>query len=390
MKKTERIFDGGDKNIEKIKRIGIYIHIPFCAAKCKYCDFNSHVGNLKEQEKYIAALCREISTSGERYKNICVDSIYFGGGTPTVLSAESLLEVLGTVRSVFDIDEDCEITTECNPGTVDVKYLKKLYRGGFNRLSIGIQSANDVLLKILGRIHKFEDCRECVKAAKSAGFDNISGDLMFGLPTQDMYTWGETLKATVALGLKHISAYALKIEEGTPFAIKGVSAADDDTSRDMYDLCSEYLSDMGYERYEISNFAKAGFESRHNLKYWQCIDFIGFGAGAYSCFGGRRFCNIADTAAYIKAASDNGAAISNTEVLSDFDKMSEFVYLGLRIQGGISESEFLKRFSTPIDDVFGAELDKNIKRGALIRKDDRIYIPDKYVYVSNAIMSDFV
>ncbi len=387
MKKTERIFDGGDKNTEKI---GIYIHIPFCAAKCKYCDFNSHVGNIDEQKKYIAALCREISESEERYKGICVDSIYFGGGTPTVLSTESLIMILDAVRSVFDIDEDCEITTECNPGTVDEKYFEKLHRGGFNRLSIGIQSANDALLRMLGRIHKFDDCRECVKAAKSAGFDNISGDLMFGLPTQKMYVWHETLKAAAELGLKHISAYALKIEEGTPFARKGYSAADDDTSRDMYDLCSDYLSDMGYERYEISNFAMRGYESRHNLKYWRCIDFIGFGAGAYSCFGGRRFCNIANTAAYIKAVSDKKTAVLHGDILSEFDKMSEFVYLGLRIRDGISESEFLRRFSTPIDEIFGDELNKNIKRGTLIRKDGRIYIPSEYVYVSNAIMSDFV
>ena len=158
----------------------------------------------------------------------------------------------------------------------------------------------------------------------------------------------------------------------------------------MYDLCSDYLSDMGYERYEISNFAMRGYESRHNLKYWRCVDFIGFGAGAYSCFGGRRFCNITNTAAYIKAVSDKKTAVLHSDILSEFDKMSEFVYLGLRIRDGISESEFLRRFSTPIDEIFGDELNKNIKRGTLIRKDGRIYIPSEYVYVSNAIMSDFV
>ena len=318
------------------------------------------------------------------------DSIYFGGGTPTVLAAERLTLVLDTVRSVFDTAGGCEITTECNPGTADEEYLKKLYRGGFNRLSIGMQSANGRLLKILGRIHTFDECCECVKAAQSAGFENISGDLMFGLPSQDINDWRKSLTAAAGLGLEHISAYALKIEDGTPFAKNNVSAADDDSSRDMYDLGVRLLADMGYERYEISNFAKKGYESRHNLKYWRCEDFIGFGAGAYSCCGGRRFCNIGDTAEYIKSVSDKGEAILNTEELSDFDMMSEFMYLGLRIRDGISENEFLRRFSKPIDDVFGDEIEKNVKRGTLIRRDGRIFIPSEYVYVSNAIMSDFV
>ena len=371
------------------EKIGIYIHIPFCAAKCKYCDFNSHVGGRTEQKEYVSVLCREITAFGKKHAKLSADSIYFGGGTPTVLPCGDLIRILDTIKSVFDVDKACEITTECNPGTVDKAYLNELRCVGFNRLSIGIQSANNALLRMLGRIHKFDDCRECVKAAKSAGFDNISGDLMFGLPAQGMYVWRETLKAATELGLNHISAYALKIEEGTPFAKKGVSAADDDTSREMYDLCVDYLADMGYERYEISNFAKSGFENRHNLKYWRCVDFIGFGAGAYSCFDGKRFSDIADTAQYIKAVSEE-KTVENTEVLSDFDKMSEFVYLGLRIRDGISESEFLRRFSTPIDEVFGEELNKNIKRGTLVREDERIYIPSRYVYVSNAIMSDFV
>lgn len=389
MSDMKRNFDGG-KAAENTEKIGVYIHIPFCAAKCNYCDFNSHVGNSGEQTEYISALCREISVSGEKYQKPCVDSIYFGGGTPTVLPPEPLISALDAVRSAFDVDDDCEITTECNPGTVDVKYLEKLYRGGFNRLSIGMQSADDRLLKILGRIHTFDDCRECVGAAQSAGFENISGDLMFGLPNQDMHAWHESLGAAAGLGLKHISAYALKIEDGTPFAREGVKAADDDLSRNMYDMCVSFLADMGYERYEISNFAKPGFESRHNLKYWRCIGFIGFGAGAYSCRGGKRFCNIADTAAYIKSVSDKGEAAADCETLSEFDKMSEFVYLGLRTRRGISEDEFFGRFLTPIDEVFGAEIKKNIKRGTLIRNGGRLYIPNEYIYVSNAVMSDFV
>ena len=371
--------------------VGIYIHIPFCAAKCNYCDFNSHVGTQCEQERYIDALCREIECCGGG--EMTADTVYFGGGTPTILKPERLLRILTAVKNRFKLDADCEITTECNPGTVGGAELECLRRGGFNRLSIGMQSAEDEQLKALGRIHSFEDCRKCVIAANAAGFDNLSVDLMFGLPNQDSDSWKYSLEQAAELEPSHISAYALKIEEGTPFfeiPADELNIADEELSRDMYDFCNEFLRQCGFRRYEISNFSKNGMESRHNLKYWRCEDYIGFGAGAHSCRDGRRYFNIENTEDYIRSVNECGFAVKASISIYAADKMSEFVYLGLRLVDGISEAEFKARFSANIDEVFGAALKLNLNRGTLIRDEGRIYIPDRYVYVSNAIMSDFV
>ena len=369
-------------------KLGIYIHIPFCAAKCNYCDFNSHISKKGEKERYIDALCREI----EEYKcsDTVVDTIYFGGGTPTILKPVQLARIMAAVRRRFIVDADCEITTECNPATIDASGFKELRKAGFNRVSIGMQSADDGLLKILGRIHTFEQCRECVKAAREAGFENVSLDLMFGLPDQDIKLWESTLYEAISLKPEHLSCYALKIEEGTPFASMKLNIADDDESREMYDRCVEILTQNGYNRYEISNFAKDGFESRHNKKYWLCDDFIGFGAGAYSCIENERFSNVAATDAYINKVTEKGDAVDVRIPLSKEDKMSEFVYLGLRMDSGIDTEEFNKRFSIDIFDVFGDVIDKNIKRETMVKEGNRLRITPDYIYVSNAILADFV
>lgn len=369
-------------------KLGVYIHIPFCASKCKYCDFNSHVSTYGERERYVDALCCEIESF--ECTDTIVDTIYFGGGTPTVLTSAQLARIMAALRRRFVIKKNCEITTECNPATVDTDGFSELKEMGFNRVSIGMQSADNDLLKILGRIHTVEQCRESVLAARGAGFDNISLDLMFGLPEQSVELWEKTLREAISLKPEHLSCYALKIEDGTPFASMELNVADDDESRDMYERCVEILGQNGYNRYEISNFARNGFESRHNKKYWQCEDFIGFGAGAYSCMKSARFSNAAATEEYIQNVLTNGNAVQNRIPLSCDDEMSEFVYLGLRMDCGISAKEFKTRFNKDINDVFKEQIDFNLRRKTLLKIGDRIKIADDFVYVSNVILADFV
>lgn len=372
-----------------MKTLGLYIHIPFCKAKCGYCDFNSYSGKEELIEPYFSALMKEIETTAEKYP-LPVDTIYFGGGTPTYVETKYVCVALEKITELFEQCSKCEISIECNPGTIGFEGLKNLRNAGFNRLSIGLQSADNKCLKSLGRIHIFEDFSECFKNARNAGFENISLDLMYGLPDQTMQEWKSTLECATAFGTEHISCYSLKIEEGTPFSKINLNLPDDDAEADMYEMAVTYLGDCGYSRYEISNFAKDGFESRHNLKYWLCDDFVGLGAGAFSCADGVRFSNCSDIYEYIKKINNCGSATEEKEILSDFDKMSEFVFLGLRLKEGISEVEFKNRFGTEIDKVFGKEIEKYRKMGFLIRENGNIHFSDDGFFVSNAILSDFV
>ncbi len=368
--------------------LGIYIHIPFCAAKCNYCDFNSRVAPDSLKAEYIDALCKEIDAFAEGED--IVDTIYFGGGTPTILEPEQLIRVLDTLRRRFSVDENCEITTECNPATMGYDGFAALNGAGFNRVSIGVQSADDEQLKALGRIHNFGDAKKCVADAKRAGFENVSLDLMFGIPNQDLKSWGKTLSSVIELKPEHISCYALKIEDGTPFASMKLDIADDEQSREMYEKCVGFLRERGYSRYEISNFARSGFESQHNCKYWKCEDFVGFGAGAYSCYMGERYSNIYDVKKYVECVLRGESPIYERITLTKSDMMSEFVFLGLRMEKGISAEEFAERFSVDIFDVFKEQIEKNIKRGTIIQSGNRLKIPPDFIYVSNAILSDFV
>lgn len=319
-----------------MKTLGLYIHIPFCKSKCGYCDFNSYAGKEGLVEPYFDALNREIELASNKYTGP-VDTIYFGGGTPTYVKPKYICKTIDTIRNNFEQCSKLEITTECNPGTVEYKELCELYDGGINRLSIGLQSADNGCLKNLGRIHTFEDFDKCFHNARKVGFNNISLDLMYGLPDQTMDDWTETLKKAVSFKPKHISAYALKIEEGTPFANAKLNLPNDDTVADMYQQAVQVLGSAGYNRYEISNFSLPGYESRHNLKYWQYNDFLGFGAGAFSCTDGVRFSNALNIEEYIDSINEKKGAEVYREELSDFDKMSEFVFLGLRLERGIGE-----------------------------------------------------
>ncbi len=367
--------------------LGIYLHIPFCKQKCLYCDFNSFAGQEAWFATYQQAMMAEIA--GFSYDGL-VDSIYFGGGTPTVLGPERLSALLEQLKSRFSLSADCEITVECNPGTINKRGLQELVQTGFKRLSIGLQSCDDGMLRRLGRIHTFADFKRCVQDARAVGFENLSLDLMYGLPEQAMENWKDTLEKVLDFQPEHLSCYGLKIEEGTPFARMDLTLPDDDAVRMMYDVAVERLAKAGYARYEISNFAKPGKESRHNCKYWQCDDFVGFGAGAYSCIDHQRYYNVSGIADYCSKIAKTGTAVEECVTLSKQDRMSEFCFLGLRMAQGIDGAVFRLRFEQELREIFGEALEKNLLRGTLEYRHGRYRIPSEFLYVSNGILTDFV
>ncbi len=367
--------------------LGIYLHIPFCKQKCLYCDFNSYAGKEHLMDAYCQALKEEIASYAT---DILVNTVYFGGGTPTVLGGERLAELLQAVKENFVLSEDCEITAECNPGTIDQEGITRLYQAGFNRLSIGLQSTEDEMLKKLGRIHSFRDFQECFFNAREAGFSNLSLDLMYGLPGQTIQEWKNTLQTAILVQPEHLSCYGLKVEDGTPFASMNLSLPDDDMVGEMYDACVTILQEAGYERYEISNFTKIGYESRHNMKYWRCDDFLGLGAGAYSCMNGVRYYNLSGILEYCQAIAEKRKAVEEECPLSGTDQMSEFCFLGLRTAKGIEEKEFRIRFGKELTEVFGEALSLNLNRKTICYQDGRYWIAPEFLFVSNLILADFV
>ncbi|MBR5151958.1 MAG: oxygen-independent coproporphyrinogen III oxidase [Clostridia bacterium] len=367
--------------------LGIYIHIPFCKSKCLYCDFNSYANQDGLKDRYVQALCKEI----QNFPDDCeADTLYIGGGTPTILSKEQLEKILIQVKQKFTLTPDCEITVECNPATMGEDGFRHLRQLGVNRLSIGLQSANEKELKALGRIHTLSDFARCFQEAKTVGFDNLSLDLMHGLPNQTMEDWMHTLETAVAFQPAHISCYGLKLEEGTPLFQQNPPMPDEDLAGDFYEACVSFLKQHGYDQYEISNFAKPGMESRHNIKYWRCHEFAGFGAGAYSCLNHQRYSNGRDLSSYCQSIEQDGSAVEERIPLTIDAEMSEFCFLGLRMVEGISYTEFEERFGVSLENVYGETIKKNLRRETLLRLNDRLVIPSKYLYVSNSILVDFV
>lgn len=372
-----------------MKNTGIYIHVPFCKGKCGYCDFNSYAGLEDCIFPYFSALNKEITMASKETDSV-IDTIYFGGGTPSFVDPSLIQKTLDTIFSHYNVSENAEISMECNPKTIDLSGLSLLKSSGVNRLSIGLQSTDDALLRTLGRIHNSQDFEDCLNNARRADFDNISLDLMYGLPDQTISHWQKTLEDAICFDVQHISCYCLKIEENTPFANLGLSLPDDDTVADMYDLCVLHLKNHGYERYEISNFAKSKMYSRHNLKYWRCEDFRGFGAGAYSCINNTRFSNERSVHEYIKKIDESGCAVIETIRTSAADRMSEFIFLGLRCADGISLPEFHKKFNCSIFDIYQDVINKYINAGFLICDKFSLRFSDKGFFVSNFILADFV
>lgn len=332
--------------------LGLYIHIPFCAQKCAYCDFYSLPGAEGKMDEYVRAVSAHLAEVAPRAAQHSVDTIYFGGGTPSYLGPKRLKVLLSSVQKHYALSADAEITLEANPDSAgDWRVLRALRRAGFNRISLGMQSAIDEELRAVGRIHTFEQVRAAVAAARKAKLKNVSLDLIYGLPGQTMESFSSSLRAAVALEPEHISCYGLKLEEGTPLyaARDTFSAADDDLQADMYLFAVSFLQEAGFVQYEISNFARPGFESRHNLKYWTLSEYAGFGPGAHSDFGGVRYSFDRDLDAYINGALRGGQMPIECEDLPAWTRDTEYLMLTLRTVRGLDprtfENTFRQRFA---------------------------------------------
>ena len=330
------------------KPLGLYIHVPFCKSKCIYCDFYSLPGISEEKmDAYTAAVIAHLTETAPRVTEHQVDTIYFGGGTPSLLGSKRLCRILKAIQKHFHIARDAEITLEANPDSAgDWKELRSLRRAGFNRISLGMQSACNEQLRRIGRIHTFDQVGIAVEAARKAGIENISLDLIYGLPRQTMEEWLSTLEASVSLAPQHLSCYGLKVEEGTPLhAMQDtVNLPGDEAQADMYLATVEYLENCGYGQYEISNFAQPGFASRHNLKYWTLGEYAGFGPGAHSDLGGVRYAFERDLDTYIRGVTGGTPFLSESQAIPPADRDTEYLMLGLRTVEGIRPAEFERRF----------------------------------------------
>lgn len=374
------------------KPLSIYVHIPFCVQKCAYCDFLSAPATDEVQEQYLYQLMQEIQKRAEQYaQDYIVKTIFIGGGTPSCVSVSLLCEVLAKLKQYFVVEEQAEISMECNPGTVTEDALKAYRKAGINRLSIGLQSTQDTLLKKLGRIHTYEQFRVTYDAARKAGFENINIDLMSALPEQSLADYEQTLEDVLALCPEHISAYSLIVEEGTPFYDMDLNLPDEDTERMMYERTKQILGEKGYERYEISNYAKAGKECRHNLVYWQRGEYLGVGLGAASLMkdAGQkeiRLKNNSDLNAYL----NGDISYEEEEVLSRRDAMEEFFFLGLRQMQGVSLIEFAEQFGEDTIEWFEEAIVTSIQDGLLEQDGEWLRLTEKGIDVSNVVFERFL
>lgn len=328
------------------KRLGIYIHIPFCAGKCSYCDFYSLANCEHLMPDYQDALIEHINESSDAIKNYEVDTVYFGGGTPSFYGAERITEIFNTLKLNGNVRTDAEVTVECNPDSMSLSELKLLRQEGVNRLSVGIQATNNDLLKLIGRRHNYQQAVNAVRDARRAGFDNVSVDLMYGLPSQRKSDWADTLARILELHPEHISCYALKLEEGTRMHREYYGSAimpDEDEQADMYSYAAEMLQRYGYMHYEVSNFCAPGFPSKHNLKYWNLDDYMGFGPGAHSCIGNLRYSYVRDLKQYIAGVFRGISIVDEYNNVDPLERTVEYVMLAMRTARGISEYDYRLR-----------------------------------------------
>lgn len=411
------------------KELELYVHIPFCVRKCAYCDFLSAPADMQERTLYVDALTKEIRAEKEEYRNYKVSTIFLGGGTPSVLGEDEIAEIFRALYESFDISDSAEITMEVNPGTVTEGKAAVWKKCGVNRLSIGLQSVNDDELRMLGRIHTYREFLNTWETVRGAGFRNVNIDLISAIPGQTLESWCRTLRTAAELEPEHISAYSLIIEEGTPFYEQyGEEAGcnfetendkareadgcqtvlpplpDEDTEREIYKATEEILAGYGYHRYEISNYAKDGYECRHNLGYWERKEYLGLGLGASSLIDECRFHNTEDMKKYLeffeKSASDPAGLSNSTDCLSSIreeveslsreDQMEEFMFLGLRKTEGISMNEFCKAFDRDVFEVYGPQIRKMEEQGLLIVQDGRIRLTERGTDASNYVFSEFI
>ena len=399
------------------KKLEIYVHSPFCAKKCAYCDFLSFPGNMRMRREYTDKLLEEIRIQSSFVREYQVDTIFLGGGTPSVLDVTDITAIMGTLKEHYDIAPDAEITIEVNPGTVKMEGLVAYREAGINRVSMGLQSADDTELRYLGRIHTYDEFLKSFQRVRMAGFTNVNVDLISAIPGQTPESWRNTLKKTAMLKPEHISAYSLIVEEGTPFydrygghvemesyemsqeerrrLMALPDLPDEDTEREMYYMTRNCLAEQGYERYEISNYARPGFECRHNVGYWTGTGYLGLGLGASSYLEGCRFHNTSDFQSYVSAHLDDEAEFcqalrQDMEQLSVKSKMEEFMFLGLRLTRGVSVEGFITRFGQSIRNVYGGVIDKLEREGLLEHKNGYYHLTERGLDLSNYAMSLFL
>ena len=382
------------------KELEIYIHIPFCVKKCAYCDFLSGPQDKETIERYVSRLLKEIQVHASKQKftlDYEVTTIFLGGGTPSVLEANQIQRIFEMLKNSFKISKDAEITIEANPGTVTVEKLEAYKKCGINRISFGLQSTNNEELKLLGRIHTYEEFLESYQLARACGFENINVDLISAIPKQTVASWEETLSTVIALNPEHISAYSLIVEEGTPFAKlygEGCPGEHDlpreEEERVIYYRTEELLEKAGYHRYEISNYAKKGKECRHNLGYWERKEYLGIGLGAASLINNIRYKNTDDLLYYMEHSSDLSAIQENVEKLSLQEQMEEFMFLGLRKMEGVSVTEFKNTFGKTMEECYGEQIQKLKEQGLLEQKDGRLMLTRPGIDVSNYVFGEFL
>ncbi|MCT4612822.1 MAG: radical SAM family heme chaperone HemW [Clostridia bacterium] len=367
-----------------MKDLSLYIHIPFCKSKCYYCDFNSGVCSESQQKRYIDRLVNEIEKKQEKIKGYRVVTIYIGGGTPSVLGIENLEKLLSSIKNNIELKDLREYTIELNPGTITKEKIEVVKKYGINRVSLGLQTTKNELLKSIGRIHTYEEFKENYKMIKKTGIENISVDLMFSLPNQTIKDLEESIDELINLDVKHISCYGLTVEENTKFGKDNVSV-DEEKDREMYWMMVNKLKKNSYKHYEISNFAKEGYESKHNNVYWKLGDYLGLGIGSHSFIDNQRYENALDFETYYKEFKRY-----NLENISRDGAISEYVFLGLRILSGISETLFKEKFGVSIYELYNEEINQNIKKGLLKKEKGNIMLTDKGIDYSNMVFTDFI
>ena len=373
--------------------LGIYVHVPFCRSKCQYCDFYSvTTRETRVLDGYVDAVCRHIKEAGALAPDYLVDTVYFGGGTPSLLGPDALAQILSAIRKSFDVADTAEITFEANPDSVSDRLLRRLRGEGFNRVSLGVQCDDDEILKKLGRPHNFEQAVLAVEKIRKRGFRNLSLDLMYGLPGQSLEAWEQTLENVLSLEPEHISCYGLKVEEGTPLYEyrQYCNLADDDTQADMYLAAVEILRSRGYRQYEISNFCKKGHISRHNMKYWTGGEYLGFGPNASSYFAGNRFTAVRSLRTYMENIRSGEPVLTEVEPISKRERAAEYLMMGLRTVAGIDPAVYEKQFALPFAPLEQV-LERFRERSLAVKTyDGRWHLSPEGFLLSNTLISDLL
>ena len=389
--------DSNTLNLSTLGDMGLYVHIPFCKQKCMYCDFPAYQNLHDYYETYVYALVQEIDlwvTEHPESKSRPIDTIYFGGGTPTELSIQQLQMIVDKIKSTFTITDDCHMTIESNPGEVDLQYLTRLVKLGFNRISFGVQTFDDKALTMLHRSHNGEKAKQAVYDAKEAGFADINIDLIYGLPRQTLEDIQHNLDIVKALPINHISTYGLQVEVGTylyHLVEKNLISIPSETiDESMYDMMMAGLKDLGFERYEISNFSKDNSYSRHNLKYWHYVDYLGFGAGAHSFYDGVRRSNNRNVMPYIQAVDRYTMPTIDTEVITVERAQEDFCFLALRTKWGLNEHTFKKRFGISVVNLFGTTLNDLVSKDLLEYENDSYHLTSEGAKHGNYVFSQFI